>query len=377
MNSLLRSRASRWTCTAVLTFLGGKLAVLLANLVLFPTVRTRAGLSTNGVALLVPVRDEAHRLPRTLPGLLTAGVTDVVFLDDGSTDGTGELVERTAAQLRDAGTLPPDVQVRVLTGEPRPAEWTGKTWACAQLADATDAEVLVFCDADVQLESGAIGAVVTEMRDQQADVFSVFPRQLVSGWSRRLLVPLITDVVLCFLPFPLLKVPLRAARSAATAHGALLVFTRAGYRRTGGFEAVRTALVEDVAIARRTRRLGLRLGLALGGDAVQVRMYDNHRDAVVGLGRGLVPVTGDRRSLVVLGLIWHLIAYTAPLVLAATPRWRWAAALGMVERAVVEAKTGGRDWISGLLVAAAPVAAIPVVAQALRREQIWKGRRYT
>jgi hypothetical protein len=370
-------RVSRLTSSAVLGFLGLKTATLAANLVLFPTVRARPGTAAPATALLVPVRDEASRLPHTLPAMLTAGASEVVFLDDGSTDGTAALIERTVDEMRAAGTLPASVSVRVIAGADRPAGWVGKTWACAQLADATDAEVLVYCDADVRLAAGAVPAVVEEMTRQGADVFSVFPRQLVGGWSERLLAPLITDVVLCFLPFPLLRVPARAARSAATAQGALLAFSRSGYRRLGGFGSVRAEVVEDVAIARRTRRLGLQLGLALGGDAVRVRMYESRAEVVAGFGRGLTPVTGGRRWLVAVGLAWHLLAYTAPPLLARSRRWRLAAVLGIVERLLVEGKTGGHDWPAAALVSAAPVAAVPVVRQALRREQIWKGRRYT
>ncbi|MEO5834090.1 MAG: glycosyltransferase [Nakamurella sp.] len=368
---------SRWTSGAVLCFLGVKLTSLLVNLRLFPTLRraSPAAVRPAGrVALLVPMRDEAHRLGRTLPGLLAAGGDEVVFLDDGSTDGTTAVVTRSVAEMRAAGTLPVSTAVRTVTGAPRPEGWTGKTWACAQLADLTDADVLVFCDADVVLGPHALAAVLTEMDRQQAAVFSVFPRQLVGSWAERLLTPLITDVVLCFLPFPLLRAP---APSAATANGSVLVFTREAYRALGGFAAVRHELVEDVAVARRTRRLGLRLGLALGGDLVATRMYDGPAEVVVGLGRGLVAVAGGRRWPVPLGLALHLIAYTAPMLLLGSPRWRLAAAMGVVERLLVEAKTGGRDWTAAVLVAAAPPAAVPVVRQALRREQIWKGRRYS
>lgn len=385
----MRAAVSRVASGAVLAFLGVKLASLVVNLRLFPTLRvpraasvtSMAGraadradvLEAERVALLVPVRDEAHRLGRTLPGLLTAGADEVVFLDDGSSDGTAAILTRTVEQMRTAGTLPAGTTVRTLTGAPRPDGWTGKTWACAQLADGTDADVLVFCDADVALAAGALPAVVTEMKRQQAVVFSVFPRQLVGSWAERLLTPLITDVVLCFLPFPLLRAP---APSAATANGSVLAFTRDAYRELGGFAAVRSELVEDVAVARRTRRFGLQLGLALGGEVVATRMYEGTRQVTVGLGRGLVAVAGGRRWPVPLGLAWHLLAYTAPVVLSASPRWRWAAAMGVAERLLVEAKSGGRDWTAAVLVAASPVAAVLVVRQALRREQIWKGRRY-
>ena len=361
---------------AVLAFLTVKTSVLLLNLRLFPTLAAVpvAGTDPAGpakVALLIPVRDEAVNLPVTLPGILTSGADEVIFLDDGSTDGSAQIIGDAVAELP-SGTA---TVVTVVTGQARPAGWSGKTWACHQLGELSSADVLIFCDADVLLVPGAVPAVTAALRRQGADVLSVFCRQLVGSWAERLLLPLICDVVLCFLPFPLLRLPVPAA---ATAFGGLLAFRRPAYEQLGGFAAVRSEVVEDVALARRTRRAGLALGLALGGDTAQVRMYRGYRQVVIGMGRGLVPAVGGRRWPVVLGFGWHLIAYTAPVLLVGrNPWWRAAAVLGIAERVLVEAKTGGRDWSAAALVCLSPLVALPVVGQSLRSRQVWKGRSYS
>ncbi len=389
----------RLTVTAaVLAFLGGKLVVLLVNLCWFPTLKSqgqchpvkssrtaddsrpvtsgRESSPAEPISLLVPARNEATRLRGSMPGLLTAGASEVIFLDDHSTDGTAEVIRSVAdaapGRSDKLGDVPP--VVRVVRGTPRPTGWVGKTWACHQLSTLTDADLLVFCDADVDLAPGALTVVVAEMRRQDADVFSVIVRQRAVTWGERLVTPLITDVVLCLFPFGLLRAPVPAA---ATAEGMLLLFTRSAYQRLGGFAAVRGEIVEDVAIARLTRRRGLRLGLALGGDLVQCRMYTDYRSVVDGLGRGLAPVVGGRRWLVALGWLFHALAYTAPVLLLRGSRWwRVAAVLGVSERLIVEAKTGSRDWAAAMLVAASPIAALPVVARAMRRSHTWKGRIY-
>ncbi len=361
----------------VVAFLGMKLIILLANVRWFPVLRARPTpfrREPDGPALdvtvLLPMRNEADRLPGTLPGLLAGGAAHLIFLDDESTDDSAEIVRRAAAG-RPPGASP---SVTVLAGAPRPDGWTGKTWACAQLADHTDAELLLFCDVDVELGPGAITAVVEEMERQQADVFSVFPRERTVSWAERLLVPLIDDVVLCLLPFGLLRAP---APSAATACGALLAFRRTAYDTVGGFAAVRTELVEDVAMARLSRRRGLRLGLALGGDLLAVRMCVGYRGVIDGLGRGLTATAGGSRGLVIAGYAWHLAAYTLPMAgLGRSWWWRGAALLAVAERLLVESKTGGRDWPAAMAVAASPVAALPVVARAMRRRQTWRGRVY-
>jgi cellulose synthase/poly-beta-1,6-N-acetylglucosamine synthase-like glycosyltransferase len=377
------SRISAVLSRLVVAFLATKLLTLLLNLWWFPVLRRGAPDSAAGQhgapddrpTLLLPMRNEADRLPGTLPRLFASGAGRLIFLDDRSTDGSAEVVRRAAAALPPGPGTP---VVTVLDGSPRPEGWVGKTWACAQLADAAGGtDPMVFCDVDVELEPGALDAVLAEMRRQEADVFSVFPNQRRISWGERLLTPLIEDVLLCFLPFGLLRARARSARSAATACGALLVFRRVAYERLGGYAAVRSELVEDVAMARLSRRRGLQLGLALGGDEVRVRMYDGYPAVITGLGRGLTAAAGGRRSAVLAGYAWHLLAYTVPvLLLRRSPWWRGAALLAVAERTLVEVKTGGRDWAAAAAVAASPVAAAPVVARAMRREQQWRGRVY-
>lgn len=373
----LRSMVSPMPQRSAVAFLTVKVVVLLLNLRWFPTLAAPAattaepagGRNAARTALLVPVRNERARLARTVPGLLAAGFDEVVFLDDESSDGTGRwLAGFLATQSA------PHASITVVSGQPRPPGWVGKTWACAQLARQTSAQVLVFCDCDVDLAPGAAGAVTRELARQKAAVLSVFCRQRAGSWSERLLTPLITDVVLCFLPFGLLRAPVPAA---ATASGALLAFHRAAYTRLGGFEAVRDELVEDLAIARLTRRAGEQLGLALGGDLARVRMYDGYGQLIDGFGRSLSGAVGGRRWWLIAGLVVHLGAYTVPVALLRRSRWwRWAAALAVCERVLVEAKTGGRDWTAAVLVSLSPVAAIPVVLRAVRRTQTWKGHTY-
>ncbi|HEV2887237.1 MAG TPA: glycosyltransferase family 2 protein, partial [Jatrophihabitans sp.] len=320
---------------AVVGFLLIKLASLVVNLVWFPVLGTgRPGSRLPGadsrptVSLLVPMRDEAATLARFLPALLDqSGVTELIVLDDESSDGSAALAKTLLAGVPTA---------RLVSGTPPPPGWVGKNWACEQLASQAAGELLIFCDADVLPAAGAVEAVLRAMAEQQADVFSVFPRQLTGSLGEALLTPLIDDVLLCFLPFGLLSVDVPAA---ATANGSLLALNRRALAELAGFAAVRSEIVEDVAIARRIRRAGLRLGLALGGNLAQTRMYAGYREAVTGLGRGLLDVTGGSKLRLTAATGWHLAAYTLP-ALAAISRRRWLLplGLGLAERLLVALK---------------------------------------
>jgi hypothetical protein len=317
------------------------------------------------VSLLVPARDEADRLPDLLPGLLAQPATEILVLDDESHDGTAEVVRRAAAT---------DNRLKLLTGAPVPPGWVGKNWACQQLADAATGDLLVFCDADVRLRPGALNATWEQIRREDAAVFSVFPRQYAGTLGERLLVPLIDETLLAFLPHRLLDLPVP---SAATANGQFLAFRRQAYLAVGGHRAVAGQIVEDVALARLARQSGLTLGLALGGSLVGARMYDSYGSAVRGLGKSLRAAHGGSDAALVASAAFHLAAYTVPwLRWRHHPAWRLAALLGLAQRLAVNAKTGRRAWLEVLLVPVTAPAALPVYALALRRTARWRGRSY-
>ncbi|HEY2268641.1 MAG TPA: glycosyltransferase family 2 protein [Streptosporangiaceae bacterium] len=354
---------------AVLAFHAVKLAGLAANLVMFPVLRLQAaappGACRADVSVLVPARDEALRLPALLAGLLAQDVTEIAVLDDQSSDGTDAVVLRAAAA---------DPRVRLVRGTPPPPGWTGKNWACLQLAAAARGDILAFCDADVILAPGAVDACWAQMCAQHADVFSVFPRQHTATLGERLLVPLIDDVLLAFLPHCLLRLPVP---SAATANGQLLMFRRGAYDRLGGHAAVAGDITEDLALAHRARRAGLRLGLALGGDLVGARMYSGYADSVRGFGKNLRAAHGGHDGTLAATAAWHLLAYTLPWLAWRRGRaWQAAAVLGLAQRVLVNAKTGRGAPGEAALVPVTPLAALPVYALAFRRNARWKGRSY-
>jgi hypothetical protein len=375
---------------AVIGFLLVKLAALLVNLAWFPVLgkrysdkrypSSRDRRQPPTVSLLVPMRNEAATLAQHLPAMLSqSGISELIVLDDESSDGSAELAhsiltDRSQADPSVAGSRR-SATARLVRGAPLPAGWVGKNWACAQLAGAASGDLLVYCDADVLLAPGAIEAVLQAMARQRADVFSVFPRQLTGSLGEALLTPLIDDVLLCFLPFGLLSVDVPAA---ATANGSLLALNRRALSELAGFAAVRSEIVEDVAIARRARQAGLTLGLALGGELVRTRMYRGYGQAVTGLGRGLLGVTGGSRLRLVVATGWHLAAYTLPAV-AVIGRRRWLVplGLGLAERLLVGLKCHpGAAW-QAILTPLCPIAFVPVAGQALRKHQQWKGRSYS
>ncbi|MCB0161394.1 MAG: glycosyltransferase family 2 protein, partial [Caldilineaceae bacterium] len=160
------------------------LAIALGNLWAFPRLSpTSATAPMARVSVLIPARDEAAVIGRTVDALLgqEPPVHEVLVLDDGSTDGTGGAAHAAAGA---------DPRLRVLDGAPLPAGWVGKNWACHQLGQAATGDVLLFTDADVCWEAGALSAVIRLQASLDADLLTVWPTQATVTWGERLVVPL-------------------------------------------------------------------------------------------------------------------------------------------------------------------------------------------
>jgi hypothetical protein len=235
----------------------------------------------------------------------------------------------------------------VLDGRPPPAGWLGKPWACAQLAEAADGEVLVFVDADVVLAPDAVAATVG-LLDDGLDLACPYPRQVAERPLARLVQPLLQWSWLTFLPLPIAEASPRPSLTAA--NGQLLACTAATYAKIGGHAAVRDRVLEDIALARAAKRAGLRAGVTDGTALATCDMYRGDRHLVAGYTKSLWSAFGSPAGAVAATALLGWL-YIHPVVAAARAVWRGdrptarlaavGYALGVAGRVVAARRTAG------------------------------------
>jgi len=292
------------------------------------------------VALLLPVRDEERHVARVLPQLVRAARASrhrvrVVVLDDGSTDDTARLLE-------ELGRGPLRGSCEVVRGTPPPPGWLGKPWACAQLADlATDDDVLVFVDADVEPGVDLLDGTVDLLRAADLDLVSPYPHQHAGTVAERLVQPLLVWSWMSTLPLGLAE---RSPRpSLGAANGQVLAVDATTYRRAGGHAAVRDAVLEDLALLRAVKRVGGRGGVVDGSRAASCRMYAGASELRAGYAKSLWAAFGSGPgAAAVVGVL--LTAYVVPPVAAlhGSRTGLVGYLAGVASRVVVARRSGGR-----------------------------------
>ncbi len=290
------------------------------------------------VVALVPARDEAAVIGETVRRLLGQeypGRLTVILADDHSRDGTGEIARETA---RAAGGLD---RLTVVQARELPAGWSGKLWALAEAQRAAvehhpKAELYWLTDADIAHDPGSLRRLVTKAETEGLDLVSLMVRLEHGGAWARLLIPAFVFFFQKLYPFPWVNEP---GRKTAAAAGGCVLIRRATLGAIGGFERIRGALIDDVALARAVKAgpEPRRIWLGLTGRVRSLRPYRRlgdiwdmvARTAYTELDHSPARLAGTVAGMALLYLLPPLALLAAPvhqqIALAAGGAAAWAA----------------------------------------------------
>jgi len=286
------------------------------------------------VVAVIPARNEALTVGAAVAALLDQdypGRLSVVVVDDRSDDGTAAAVQAAAGNPRI------DRDLRVVSGAPLPAGWSGKLWAVQQgvedaRASTSEATYVLLTDADVVHGPDVLRRLVAKAEGEALDLVSLMVLlRCRSGWER-LLIPAFVFFFQKLYPFPWVNDPGR--RTAAAAGGCILV-RRHALEAVGGVAAVRDRLIDDCALAELVKRHGS-VWLGLADDSRSLRAYDD-----LGSVWGMVTRTAFtqlRHSAALLAgtVLGMTLLYLVPPMAAA-----WGAATGNLTVGV----PGGVAWL--------------------------------
>ena len=235
----------------------------------------------NSVAIVVPARDEEAAVEQALRRLVSLDYENyqIIAVDDRSTDRTGEIMDTIASTS--------DGKVDVVHIRQLPPGWLGKTHAMWTAARQTNADWLLFTDADVMFRKDALRRAIAYAEAERADHVVLFPRIIMKRASERMMIAF----------FQLLFVfghrPWKVADPKAKDHmgvGAFNLVRRSAYEAVGTYERLRMEVVDDMKLGKVIKNAGFRQRVVFGNDLIEIRWARGARGVVNNLTKNFFAV---------------------------------------------------------------------------------------
>ncbi|WP_234571863.1 glycosyltransferase [Rhodohalobacter sp. 614A] len=269
------------------------------------------------VSVCIPARNEEGSIRNLLQSLKDQDWPnyEVLVMDDQSTDQTFEIAESFQEKY--------PRKFFVYKGKEKPANWLGKPWACHQLFHKSTGEILLFLDADTQIQPGTLRKIVASFDHYNLDMLTVWPRQkLVTFWEQTI-IPVVYYTLLSVLPAiyvyrnpkwmpSFLRKKMNTKFTAAC--GQCLAFRRHAYETIGGHESVKNQVIEDVELAKRIKKEGFVLRMFDGIGTVSCRMYHNENEIFEGFRKNFLLGFNNSIFVFILMGVLHLIVFVLPFI---------------------------------------------------------------
>lgn len=259
------------------------------------------------VAVVIPARNEERNLQACLDSVRALDWPDlrIVVIDDRSTDATPRIA-RAAAEA--------DARVTVMEGTDLPEGWMGKCWALHQAAAKADGEWLLFLDADVVVDPRALRQAYDWAAANGARMLSGYGFLVLGTFWEQVIMPVIGGMIVGANPLDEVNDP---AHPRVVCNGQFILIEREAYREIGGHEAVKAAIIDDMALATRAKERKIAYRMLFCRELFRTRMYTSFGEIWRGWRKNLFAGLGYRWKLA-LGVVFFVLwtAVVPPLVLA-------------------------------------------------------------
>ena len=260
-----------------------------------------------GLTVIVPARNEAAAIESTLESLLAQTLPlRVIAVNDRSTDGTGEIMDRVAARPKPAGK-----QLTVIHVTELPDGWLGKNHALALAARQATTPWMLFTDGDVQFAPEALARAVHYAEGAGAGHFVMLPTPILHTGGERMMMSFLQVVVAT--AANLWQIPNPKAKRESIGVGAFNLIRRDVYDGVGGFEALRMEVLEDVRLGYTVKQKGYRQEVAFGPGLAQVHWAPGAMGIVSNLTKNAFAVFQFRLPLLLAACVMLTIGCLAPV----------------------------------------------------------------
>ena len=236
---------------------------------------------TPKVSVILPARNEEDYIGRCLQSLGGQDYPnyEIIAINDSSQDNTKDII------LQHAKT---NSRIILVDAKPKPDGWMGKNWACMEGYRRASGELLLFTDSDTSFSTDIISSAVHHLTTNNLDALTAIPRIRAQDFLTRVTLPMIS--VFLHTRFSALRVN-DPKQKTGYFFGSFFIMPRTIYDAVGTHTAVRREIIEDGALGRMVKDMGLKLMMVSAIDRIDAVWARDGNTLWNALKRLMVPLS--------------------------------------------------------------------------------------
>jgi glycosyltransferase involved in cell wall biosynthesis len=216
------------------------------------------------VSIIVPSCNEEADIEATLTRLLALDYDnyEVIAVDDRSSDQTGVIIGRIAAEAETSGRL------KAIHITDLPPGWMGKPHAMWSAGNIATGDWLLFTDADVLFKSDTLRRALSYAESERADHVVLFPRMIMKNPGEKMMIAFFQTL------FVFGHRPWKVADPKTKDHmgvGAFNMIRRPVYDALGTYQALRFEVLDDMKLGKVVKNAGYAQRNVFGEDLISIR----------------------------------------------------------------------------------------------------------
>ena len=225
---------------------------------------------------------------------------EVIVVNDRSTDKTGNIISELSEKL---GIIK---QLDILS---LPQGWLGKSNALQKGVEKSSGEIILFADADIEMNPNALRKAVSHLIRNKLDHFAVSPDTKMPG----VILPAFVNLFSAYLS--IFTKPWRARFKKSRYSigiGAFNLLRKSVYEKIGGHESIRMRPEDDLKLGQIIKQAGFKQEFGIGKDMLSVEWYSSISELIKGLEKNSFAALKYSYFLLFLSLIPQLLLNVFP-----------------------------------------------------------------
>lgn len=269
--------------------------------------------SLPSLSVILAARDESAKIHAAVKSLLEQHYPrlEVIAVNDRSRDDTGERLRALANHYP---------HLRLIEVTELPSGWLGKTHALWLASRISSGEWLLFTDADVHFEPGALRTAMAFAVTEGVDHLVVLPKmELRDFWEKAFFSYFALLFLSRFRPWRV-----REPRSKAfVGSGAFNLVRHSAYEALGTHEALKLDVIDDMKLGKLVKQHGWKQAAVGSNGLVRVRWQEGLKGMIWGLEKNVYAGADFRLSLVILAMFALPLVSVIPFLSVLFPIGWW------------------------------------------------------